>query len=318
MEEKVFNNIYCCVCTNTDKEKFSTKYNKDTFIVVECKNCSFNFVPQYFSKQISYEDYKDENVLEQVRGGNDWLKMQRHILRFNFIKRYKKSGKLFDLGVGWGHFLYTGRELGYDVFGIEMAKVPYIYAKQDLKLPVERIDFFDFKIENKTYDIITMWDVLEHIPDADKVIEKCNLMIKDGGYIFIQVPQIDSFIAKLWKDKWRMMSSGHVNYFSKQTMTMLLEKNGFQVLKFKSSFEFKHLLLYGILPKLKNIKTNLTKSKNKYQSGEADKQEFFNKTMRLPKWVLKSFIILHNLIYNIISFAGVGEEMMVVAKKIKP
>ena len=85
--------------------------------------------------------------------------------------------------------------------------IPFQYAKQDLKLPVERIDFFDLEVEDRTYDIITTWDVLEHIVDADKVIEKCEKMLKSGGYLFIQVPQIDSFFAKLWKENWRNISS---------------------------------------------------------------------------------------------------------------
>ena len=73
------------------KYKFSTKYHKNNFVVSECNNCSFNFIPQYFSKQITYEDYKDEKVLEEVRKGNDWLKMQRHLLRFKLIQKYKDS-----------------------------------------------------------------------------------------------------------------------------------------------------------------------------------------------------------------------------------
>jgi len=318
MEEKqIYNNISCCVCKNSNNNKFGTKYNKNNFIVVECNHCSFNFIPQFFSKHITYENYKDEKVLEKVRKGNDWLKMQRHLLRFKLIKKYKKEGSLFDLGVGWGHFLYTGRELGYDVFGIEVAKIPFQYANQDLNLPVERIDFFNLEVKDDTYDIITIWDVLEHIVDADKVMEKCNKMIKGGGYLFIQVPQIDSFFAKRGKENWRMISSGHVNYFSKKTIKLLLENKGFKVKAIKSSFEFKLLLMYGIFPLINNIKSKLVKNKGKGSSGEAEKQEFFNKTTSLPKWVLKIIMIIHNLIYNTMSLFGIGDEMIIVAKKIK-
>ena len=296
MDEKlIFENIKCCVCGNTDK--FKTKYVKKDFYVVECNNCSFNFIPQYFSKRITYEDYKDEKVLEEIRKGNDWLKIQRHLLRFKLIRKYKKEGSLFDLGVGWGHFLYTGKKLGYDVFGVELAKIPFQYAKQDLDLPVERIDFFDLEVKDKTYDIITMWAVLEHIADADIVIQKSSKMIKDGGYIFIEIPQIDSFLAKYWKEKWRMMSSGHVNYFSKDTITQLLKCNGFEVEAIKSLFEFKLFLMYGILPFIKNIKAKF--SKNIGVSDEADKQSFFNKTTNFPKWILRIVIVIHNFIHHI-------------------
>lgn len=318
MDEKlIFKNIRCCVCVNEYKNNFSTKYDKDNFIVVECNNCSFNFIPQYFSKQITYKEYKDEKVLEEIRKGNNWLKMQRHLLRFKLIKKYKMEGKLFDLGAGWGHFLYTGRELGYDVHGVEVADIPFHYAKNDLDLPVEHINFFDLKVEDDTYDIITIWDVLEHIVDADEVMKKCSKMIKNGGYVFIQIPQIDSFIAKHQKEKWRMISSGHVNYFSKKTISSLLEKEGFKVETIKSSFEFKLFLMYAVLPWINKFKSGKDgENINSDSSDEANKQAFFNKTTNLPKWVLKIIMIIHNLIYNTISLLGIGDEMIVVARKV--
>ena len=302
MDEIILKDIRCCVCNNTDKQKFSLKYKKEDFTVVECNNCSFIFVPQYFSKNISYEDYKDENVLEQVKRGDNWLKTQRHLLRYKFIKKYQPKGDLFDLGAGWGHFLYAGQKLGYRVHGIEIAEMPYKYATNELKLPVEHINFFNMQIQNQAYDLITMWDVLEHIPDADEVIKRCNLMLRNNGYVVIQVPEIDSFIAKLLKEKWNMIGTGHVNYFSKKTIRELFESHGFKVKKIKSSFEFKLFLMYVL---------------GKKKTSEADKQEYFNKTTKKPKWMLKTMVIIHNLIYNLMSFFSIGDEMMVVAKKVK-
>jgi 2-polyprenyl-3-methyl-5-hydroxy-6-metoxy-1,4-benzoquinol methylase len=302
MDKNILKDIRCCVCNNDDIKKISLKYQKEDFVVVECKNCSFIFVPQYFSKKISYEDYKNDEVLEQVKKGNNWLKIQRHLLRFKFIKKYQASGGLFDLGAGWGHFLYTGKQLGYQVSGIEVSEMPYKYASSELKLPVEHINFFEMEIKKQAYDLITMWDVLEHIPDADEVIRRCNLMLKNGGYVVIQVPQIDSFIAKRLKENWNMISSGHVNYFSKKTIRKLFESHGFEVKRIKSSFEFKLFLMYVL---------------GKKKSSEADKQEYFNKTANRPKWVLKIMVIVHDFIYNIMSFLSIGDEMMVVAKKIK-
>lgn len=302
MDENVLKDIRCCVCNNTDTKRFSFKYQKKDFSVVECGNCSFIFIPQYLSKKISYDDYKGEDVLEQVRKGDNWLKIQRHLLRFKFISKYQPDGHLFDLGTGWGHFLYTGKQLGYKVHGIEVSELPYKYATNELKLPVEHINFFNMEIKNQEYDLITMWDVLEHIPDADEVIKRCNYMLKEGGYVILQVPEIDSFIAKILKDKWNMIGIGHANYFSKKTIIKLFENYGFKVKKIKSSFEFKLFIMY-VLGKKKN--------------SEAAKQEYFNKSTEKPRWMLKILVIVHNIIYGVMSFWGIGDEMMVVAKKIK-
>lgn len=301
--------LACECCGNSDKSKFTEKYHKNDLIVVECQNCTFNFLPWYYRKDIKYTDYKNDEVLNQIRKGNDWLKVQRHLLRFKFIQKYQPSGKLFDLGAGWGHFLLAGKQLGYDVYGIEISKNPYIYSKEDLGLPVDHIDFFDMQKPNESFDIITLWDVLEHIDGANAFVEKCAQLTKKGGYIVIQVPQIDSFFAKRQKEKWNMMGLDHVNYFSKKTMTDMLTKHGYEVVKIKSSIELKLLLMYSILPWIKKLK------KQKETITSAERQEYYNKTTQRPKWVLQIAVFIHNRIYNLLSFLNIGEELMVIARK---
>lgn len=304
--------VVCQVCGNKESSKFKERFTKPDFKVVECTECSFQFIPNYFRKDTEYVEYKTEKDLEQVRRGNDWLKYQRHKLRFDLIKKFKKSGKLFDLGVGWGHFLETGRQLGYEISGIELAKNPYTYAKEDLKLPVEFIDFFEMKLNEKEFDIITMWDVLEHIDEADKVIERCKVMLKDDGILVIQVPQIDSYFAKRAKENWNMMGLDHVNYFSVKTLTQLLEKHGFEVKKVQSVFELKLFLMYILLPWLKKRKKLIEDPED---ISSAERQEYYNKTANKPKWMLQLFVLGHNILFHIFSALKIGDEMTVVATK---
>ena len=310
MAGKNAKDVRCIVCGNTNG--FEVKYQRPNCDVVECPECSFIFIPHHFRESIKYTDYKDEKVLEQVRKGNNWVKIQRHKLRFKTIRKFIKKGKLFDLGAGWGHFLYTAQLLGFDVYGIELAKMPYLYAKNDLGLPVENIDFFKMEGFERYFDIITMWDVLEHIDGADELIRKCSVMIRDGGYMVIQVPQIDSFIAKREKENWNMIGLDHVNYFSKKTIKLLFEKYGFRVEKIKSSFELKLFLMYTVLKWKKKKKT---KNEN-VKIDSAERQEYYNKTVNKPMWMLRIFIFFHNIIYNLFSLLGIGEEMIVVAKKV--
>lgn len=314
----IFEDIRCCVCGNTDHNQFTIKYEKSNFSVVECQSCGFEFIPPYYRKKISYENYKDESVTEAVRQGNNWVKIERHKLRYNLIKKYKPSGSLFDLGAGWGHFMLTGQMLGYDVYGIEISEQPYQYAKHDLKLPVDHVDFFKMD-HTKTYDIITMWDVLEHIDQADRVIEKCHQLNSKDGILVIQVPQIDSYIAKKYKQDWKMMGLDHVNYFGKKTITQLLEKYGYRVETIKSSFEIKLFIMYTILPYLKRRKNKQLKSQEQanLQIKAGERQAYFNKFTSKPMWQLKLFIMAHNFLYKTLSAFHIGEEMIVVARKVK-
>lgn len=310
--------IFCCVCDNKNPNHFTLKYQKENFAVVTCNTCSHHFIPHYYRKQIQYTQYKNAEVTAAVRAGNNWVKIQRHKLRFQFIKKFIKSGKLFDLGAGWGHFMLAGKELGYDVYGVEISEQPYLYCVNDLKLPVDHIDFFEMD-ETKKFDVITMWDVLEHIDQADPFLEKCNKLTNAGGYLFLQVPQIDSYFAKKHKDNWKMMGLDHVNYFGKKTITQILEKNGYEVLKIKSSFEIKLFIMYTLLPflkKFKSAKKQTTIEANKTINA-AERQQYFNKFTSKPMWQLKLAVFAHNRIYNFLSFFNIGEEMMVAARKIK-
>lgn len=310
--ENIFNEAVCSVCNNSDSSKFKVKYQQDNYAVCECNVCSFVFIPPYYRNQISYENYKDENVAIAVRNGNNFVKIERHKLRYDLIKKYKPNGSLFDLGAGWGHFMLTGQQLGYEVYGIEISEQPFLYSKNDLKLPVDHIDFFEMK-EDKTFDIITMWDVLEHIDKADPFIEKCARITSKDGYIVIQVPQIDSYFAKKYKNTWKMMSLDHVNYFSKKTITQLLNKHGYDVECIKSSFEIKLFIMYTILPLIKKLKGNKKTVKTEIKSSE--RQQYFNTFTQKPMWKLKLYMKIHNIIYNTLSALNIGEEMIVIAKK---
>jgi 2-polyprenyl-3-methyl-5-hydroxy-6-metoxy-1,4-benzoquinol methylase len=308
--------IRCCVCGNEDKEKFHLKYQKDNCAVVTCDNCNLYFIPPYYRKQIKYGQYKNADVTAAIRSGNNWVKIQRHKLRFKFIQKYARSGKLFDLGAGWGHFMLAGKELGYDVYGVEIAEQPYLYCVNDLKLPVDHIDFFQMD-ETKKFDVITMWDVLEHIDKADDFLEKCSKLNKPGSYLFIQVPQIDSYFAKKYENNWKMMGLDHVNYFGKDTITKILANHGYEVVKIKSSFEIKLFIMYTILPLIKKLKGNKKQTINEASRSinAAERQQYFNKFTAKPMWQLKLFVWIHNRIYNTLSFLNIGEEMMVAARK---
>lgn len=316
---EIYEDIKCCVCGNHSPKEFTLKYQKEKFSVFTCNNCGFYFIPPYFRKKISYQNYKDEKVTEAVRKGNNWVKIQRHKLRFKLIQKFKPKGLLFDLGAGWGHFMLAGKELGYDVYGIEISEQPYSYCKNDLHLPVDHTDFFEMD-ENKKFDIVTMWDVLEHIDKADLFVEKCSKVTKLDGILVLQVPQIDSYFAKRHKDNWKMMGLDHVNYFGKKTITQLLEQHGYKVEKIKSSFEIKLFIMYTILPFIKRMKGSSkakTQMEANYEIKPAERQQYFNKFTSKPMWQLKIFVFIHNIIYNTLSFLNIGEEMIVVARKVK-
>lgn len=311
-------NTICTLCGQ--EEAFSVYCQMSTFQVLKCNACEFVFIPQVYRKLITYTDYKSSTVTAAVKAGNNWLKMQRHKLRIKHIKRYKSKGLLFDLGSGWGHFLQTAQSSGYSVSGVELSEEPFKYSVEELKLPVQRADFFTLNY-TQAFDIISLWDVLEHIDRPVPFIIKCNQALTTEGIIVIQVPQIDSFIARRKKCNWNMMGLDHVNYFSRKTLPKLLNECGFEVLEMRSSWEVKLFIMYTLLPVIKRFK-NKSKQTTSFRQIDktitaAERQHFFNRVTRLPKPVLWILIGLHNCMYNFLSWCNIGEELVVIAKKIK-
>jgi SAM-dependent methyltransferase len=300
--------ICCQSCLNNDKNKFTITYTLKNAEVLTCSLCGFLFIPPYWRKQITYESYKSAAVAEQIRRGNNWLKIQRHKLRLKLIQKYIPSGTMLDVGSGWGHFLLAAQEAGYKIKGVELDKEPFLYSVNDLKLPVENRNFFDFT-DKETFDILTLWDVLEHIDQADAFVANCARLTNEGGYLVLQVPQIDSWVARRKKDSWNMMGLDHVNYFSRSTIRNILGRHGYEVETIKSSIELKLFLMYTILPYLKRRKKQTSAVSNE------ERQAYYNKVTVRPMWQLKVFVQIHNLVYNLLSLMNVGEEMIVVARK---
>lgn len=307
------NLTYCEVCGNNDSNCFSEVFVKKKYTVVSCNNCKFTFIPKAYRKDIPYSNYRDEDVLSEVRKGNNYLKYRRHKLRVDFIKKYAKTGTLFDIGTGWGHFLYAAKRNSFSASGVEMSELMHHYAVNDLCLNVTNANFFELEIPENSYDVVTMWDVLEHLNEPNKAIKKAYKILKPGGYIFLQVPQIDSFVAKRQKENWTMLSIEHISYFSKETITKFLNSNNFEIIKIKSSFEFKLFLMFTILPILKRFKK--TKNSKKAKISNSERQSFFNKFTKMPKFLLVIMLFFHDILYKLMSGFNIGEEMIVVAKK---
>lgn len=297
-----------CIVCGFDQDRFTVRFVKQNCQVVECPNCSFHFIPPEYRQAIDYQQYKSDATVAAVAAGDVWIKIQRNLLRYRLIKKYVPQGSIFDIGCGFGHFLLAGRQLGYDVAGVETSKANVRFVREQLGIAVEENDFFQVA-ETKTYDLVTAWDVLEHIDGADRMVEKAARILKPDGYFILQVPQLDSFFSRLLGSRWWAMGLDHVNYFSKQTIQRLLQDHGLQVVAIRSSLEIKNILLYVIVPALRK------KPKTGAAWTTTERQETFNRMTRKPMWMRQAMVLLHNALYHALSFLRIGDEMIVVAKK---
>ena len=137
------------------------------------------------------------------------------------------GGTLLDVGCGDGSFLTLARTCGWDVVGLDPD--PKAVANAETKgLTVHRggIEYFDGKAE--LFDVITMNHVIEHVYEPVKVLEACHALLKPGGQLWLETPNLDSFGHARFQRNWRGLETPrHLVLFNRQSLSQALARAGF-------------------------------------------------------------------------------------------
>lgn len=207
-------------CTNGGHGKY--------FRIVECRKCRMRFCsprPTAAALARLYSQVEDvvyaENESGRVRTAKSAL---RHI--------EKKSKRLLDIGCGTGVFLQVAEEAGFEVTGIE----PSIDAAQRARekgLEVIQGTVTDANLPHAApFDVITMWDVLEHVDSPAEVLAKGASLLREGGELHLSTIFVDSWFATLLGRHWPWYMLMHIYYFRKEHIERLLLDAGFSKVEY--------------------------------------------------------------------------------------
>ena len=230
---------------NVDKfrEKYSSS-SKDVFYerLLRCKKCGLIYASPRPKLELvlgGYHDAIDKEYISQESG--------RKITFIESLKTIRKllpAGKLLDIGAASGIFVKVARDAGYDAYGIEPSYWMCEMAKKLYGVTVFPGIVESGKFDNEEFDIITMWDVLEHVPDPLSTLKEIRRILKPGGYLVINYPRIDDWLAKLFGRKWWFLLSVHLFYFTPETLLKYMKHFGFQKVLHKPHIQ---RLSYGYL-----------------------------------------------------------------------
>jgi len=147
------------------------------------------------------------------------------------IPKFSPEKNLLDIGCSWGGYMYRMKEIGWNVFGIEMHGEAVKFAKNELLLKnVSCCSVDDAEFEDAFFDVVHMSMVLEHVYDPLGTLMKINRIIKQNGQLIISVPDISGFEAKVYKDKcYALHVPQHLSHFTPKTLKAFLNKAGFRV-----------------------------------------------------------------------------------------
>jgi len=161
------------------------------------------------------------------------------------LSRYASGGRLLDIGCGTGIFCHTARGFGWEPHGIDAATEAVTFARTRYGLDVQHGDFETLELEGEAFDLVTMWDVIEHSRAPRALMEAAARCLKPGGLLALSTPNqrnIMDVVAKLLYRLTRRRVTGplqkfylieHFLYFSSRTLERLLADAGFELLEMR-------------------------------------------------------------------------------------
>lgn len=225
----------CFVCHSED---FKEKYRG---LLLECTHCGFvtanmNFNGEDFNRLYGESYFTGEEYSD--------YESDKEILQYNFNKRVNDLKKywsgipvenVLEIGCAYGFFgellIRNFPDVRYT--GIDVAHEALERGKEITGIPLQEADYLLFPAPEKKYSDVFMWDVIEHLPDPDSFIAKIASEISQGGRAHITTGDIKKLMPRLQGRCWRMIHPPtHLHYFSRKTLSHLLENHGFEVIYF--------------------------------------------------------------------------------------
>lgn len=284
------------------------------FDVIECELCNFKHVtpiPTIKALETVYRNdyYQTEKTsyIDHYLQDKDWwdevYKDRYEIFEKNLSVT---SRKILDIGSGPGLFLNFGKERGWKTKGLEPSSLAAKYSIEEFKLDVDEV-FFDSTSSQKLgkFDVINMGEVLEHLPNPKSIIDLSHSSLNDDGLLCIIVPNdFNPFQMVLTEamgyKPWWVMPPHHLNYFNKNSLTLLIESCGFKVIHKETTFPIDIFLMMG--------KNYVDDSDLGRECHQLRKQFEINLAKSADQKLSRN-------LYQAFSNADIGREIVIIAKK---
>ena len=244
MTNSHWENVICNLCKGKDYrilfkstydpeivEKKFAQYSVYTDIV-KCTKCGFVYeTPRekadIITKRLRMESYpiKEHAIEERALSFKKYIDSMKKNIPF--------QGKLLDLGCNIGDFLHLAKKEGVEIYGIE----PSVFAAEKamnlfgIKVINDLVDNAVMNLPDDFFDIVTLWDVIEHFLDPLDILCKVNKKMKKGAYICIATHNIDSQFSKITGSWYPHLMYQHFYHFSDKTIKEMSSRAGYEVVK---------------------------------------------------------------------------------------
>lgn len=229
--------LACYLCK---KRNVDIAFKKLGYKFFKCLNCHLywlefkdsysRFIQKYYQegyfkgdkKYRAYADYEDDKKIIQKN-------MQKYLEK---IRNFKSSGNLLDIGCALGFFIEICQKNGFNSYGLDISKYAVNIANKIAPNRAILGSIAKNGFKNILFDVITMFDLIEHLKDPRKDLAKIHTMLKDNGILVIQTGDSGSLWTKIVDKCWHFFAPPqHLFFFNKKNITEILKQSGFEVIK---------------------------------------------------------------------------------------
>jgi 2-polyprenyl-3-methyl-5-hydroxy-6-metoxy-1,4-benzoquinol methylase len=146
------------------------------------------------------------------------------------VERHERGGRILDVGCHLGMFLEVARERGWDVTGVEPSRYS-VERSREKGLDVRHGTLDSVHFDDQSFDVVTMWDVVEHVADPLAELKQIHRILRPDGLLAVSTMDVDALFPRLAGRRWPWYMQMHLVYFSKRTLHNMLAKAGYQVVE---------------------------------------------------------------------------------------
>ncbi len=244
------------VCKICGSRELVRRYATGSFDVVKCPHCGTVCLDVKGAgdeaKDLYSSDYYEErgeyffaNSVVDPETGEESSSIADFKKGLDLIEGMKKPGRLLDIGCAMGVFLSLARDRGWDVRGTDVSGFAVKFAAEHFGMDCREGSLGSAAFPDKYFDVITMWDVLEHFDDPLKELKEVRRVLADDGILIFDTPNEESLIRLLAHTAYvgtggmlsypvkKLYHEFHLYYYSPRTVRMLFEKAGFQIVELR-------------------------------------------------------------------------------------
>ena len=198
--------------------------------IVQCQRCGLVYTdprPDGHDIVETYQAVEDPLYMEEREGRV--LTFEHHLKPLERLTGPPNGHPLLDVGCYTGVFVEIAARHGWEAWGVEPSRWAVEQAQaRGLHIVQGTLETAD--LPEATFDVVTMWDVIEHVTDPRGTLQQAHRLLKPDGLVVVHTIDIESPFARLMDARWPWLMEMHIYYFSRRTLRAMLENCGFRVL----------------------------------------------------------------------------------------